>query len=202
MTTSALSASIPRAGPVDSFIADPLNFLTQARGTHGDLFALRERGAIFSRADDGTGVVAVFGIDHQRAVLSDLESFGMPASAAHRLELPPNLVNLNRGLHSMTGGQHATHRRSLATLLNDGVEHRHRAMFGSVDRFSTRWTVGGTIHLLGEMRELALSMCRHLLFGAPDDEPAGLPARMRTYFQLRREASSPTNRAAACRRHY
>ena len=111
MPPRALPDSIPRAGLVDGFIADPLNFLTQARKTHGDLFALRDRGAIFSRADDSTGVVAAFGMDNQRTVLSDLESFGMPVSAAHQLKLPVKLINLNRGLHSMTGVQHATHRR-------------------------------------------------------------------------------------------
>ena len=197
MPPRALPDSIPRAGLVDGFIADPLNFLTQARNTHGDLFALRDRGAIFSRADDSTGVVAAFGIDNQRTVLSDLESFGMPVSAAHQLKLPAKLINLNRGLHSMTGVQHATHRRALAALLSDGVEHYHRAMHRSVDSFSTRWTVGSTIRLLGEMRELALWMCRHLLFGGPDEERAGLAERMRTYFELRREASSPSNPAGS-----
>jgi len=190
---SALPLTIPRAGPFDRFIDDPLNFLRQARTTHGDLFALRESGSIFSRADDGTGVVAAFGIDHQRTVLTDLDSFGMPVSAAHRLNLPPNLVILNRGLHSLTGSQHTTHKRSLATLLS--ADHEQDAIARVVDDVADRWTVGSTVHMLDEMRELALSISRRLLFGTRADELTGLAERLRTYFQLRREASSPANPA-------
>jgi cytochrome P450 len=190
---SALPIGLPRAGPFDGFVADPLNFLTQARATHGDLFALRESGAIFSRADDSAGVVAAFGLDHQRAVLTDLDTFGMPVSAAHRLNLPPNLVILNRGLHSLTGSQHTTHKRSLATLLSECAGDEFDAVAAAVDEVADRWRVGSTVHLLGEMRALALSMARRLLFGARADESAGLAQRLRAYFELRREASSPAN---------
>jgi cytochrome P450 len=188
-----IPACIPRAELLDGFIADPLNFLRQARITHGDLFVLREPGAIFSRADDGVGVVAVFGLDYQRAVLTDPDSFGMPVSAALRLNLPPNLANLNRGLHSLTGAQHTAHRRSLSTLLNECAEHQQPAITAAVNSFIRRWRESGRVHLLNEMRELALSICRHLLFGARAGEQAGLAARMRTYFDLRREVSAPAS---------
>jgi cytochrome P450 len=190
-----LPASIRRAGPLDAFFRDPLNFLADARAAHGDLFVLREPGAIFSRADDSVGVVAVFGRDHQRAVLTDLDSFGMPVSAAHRLNMPPNLVNLNRGLHSLTGTQHATHRRSIAALLSECAEHEQRAITAAVNDFTGRWSAGCRVHLLDEMRRMALSICRHLLFGTRASEQAGLAERLRTYFDLRREASSPASHA-------
>lgn len=186
-----LPASIPRAGPLDAFFRDPLNFLRRARAAHGDLFVLREPGAIFSRAEDNVGVVAVFGPDHQRAVLTDLDSFGAPVSAAHRLRLPPHLANLNRGLHSLTGSQHTSHRRSLAALLSECAEHQQPAITAHVTDFIRRWSAGARVHLLDEMRRLALSISCHLLFGARAGEQAGLAARMRSYFDLRREAASP-----------
>jgi cytochrome P450 len=192
---SALPVDLPRAGPFDRFTADPLNFLRRARATHGDLFVLREPGAIFSRAADSPGVIAAFGIDNQRAVLTDLDSFGMPVSAAHLLNLPPNLVTLNRGLHSLTGSQHTAHRRSLAALLTECADRQRGAIAAAVDDFAGRWHAGSNVHMLAEMRELSLSITRHLLFGDRADELTGLAQRMRTYFQLRREASSPANPA-------
>jgi cytochrome P450 len=161
------------------------------------LFVLREPGAIFSRADESSGVVAAFGIGHQRAVLTDLDAFGMPASAAHRLNLPPNLVALNRGLHSLTGGHHTAHRRLLAALLTEYADHHQQTIAAAVDDFAARWQPGDTVRLLEEMRELSLSMTRRLLFGERAEELADLALRMRTYFQLRREASSPANPAGA-----
>lgn len=188
---SPLTTSLPRAGPVEGFYRNPLDFLSRARATHGDLFVLRESGAIFSRADDSAGVVAVFGHDNQRAVLTDLDSFGMPASAAHRLNLPKNLANLNRGLHSLTGSQHTTHRRSLAALLNESPAQL--AITAAVHDFMGRWCADSRVALLDQMRKLALAVGGRLLFGANAGEQAGLATRMRAYFDLRREASSPIN---------
>jgi cytochrome P450 len=192
-----LPASLPRAGPLDAFTRDPLTFLAHARAAHGDLFVLREPGAIFSRADDSAGVVAVFGPDHQRAVLTDLDSFGMPVSAAHRLNLPPNVANLNRGLHSLTGSQHTTHRRWLASLLAECAEQQQPAIAAAVREFVSTWRAPCEIHLLAEMRRLALSLACHLLFGADAGEQSALARRMRTYFDLRREASFPRSVAGA-----
>ena len=181
---------IPRAEPLDGFIDDPLNFLRQARTAHGNLFVLREPGAFFSRADDCVGVVAVFGRDYQRAVLTNPNSFGMPVSAARRLNLPPNLANLNRGLHSLIGVQHRTHRRSLSALLSECAEHQQPVITAAVDAFIDRWRERSRVEMLHEMRELALTISHNLLFGGATEQ-AGLVARMRTYFDLRRELSSP-----------
>ena len=190
---SPLPAGIPRAGPLVAFLQDPFNFLEKARAAHGDLFVLRDPGAIFSRSADSVGVVAVFGLENQRAVLADLDSFGMPESAAYRLNLPPSLANLNRGLHSLTGSQHAAHRRALGALLNECAENQQPAIAAAVNDFICRWSPGSRIHLLDEMRELALSIGRCLLFGARAEEQVALAARMRTYFNLRREASAPAS---------
>ena len=192
---TALPASVPRAGDFERFSADPLHFLAQARATHGNLFAIRDRGPVFSRADDCTGVVAVFGVEHQRAVLSDIESFGMPASAAHALKLSPNLVNLNRSLHSMAANQHASHKRLLAAILSDDAEDLGPTIWAALADDDTHWKVGGTVQLLERMRELTLQTSSRMLFGRRYAENFELARLAQTYFHLRREASSPANPA-------
>ena len=193
MPVTALPASVPRAGDFEHFSADPLHFLAHARQTHGDLFAIRERGPVFSRAPGCTGVVAAFGAAHQRAVLSDPDTFCLPASAAYGLKLSPNLVNLNRGLHSMGGAQHADHKRLLATVLGDGVNEYGRLIWAALDDFAAAWTVGRTVRLLDQMRELTLQISSRVLFGHRYAERSRLALQMRHYFRLRREASSPAN---------
>jgi hypothetical protein len=89
------------------------------RRTGGDLVVLRESGPILSRAPDCAGVVAAFGASNVRSVLGDIESFGMPASAAERLALPPLLAKLNAGAHSMRGELHVRHQRALLRVLGE-----------------------------------------------------------------------------------
>lgn len=186
-----LSDRIPRAGPVEHFYADPLRTLLGAHVTHGNLVVLRESGAIFSRAADGAGVVAVFGAAQQRTVLTDLDTFGMPISAAQRLRLPPNLVSLNRGLHSLPRGLHSDHRRLLAALLNDVDDERRHAIERAVEEHIQQWSLGSQLHLIGALRKLMLAVAGRLMFGAAAKTAAGLLGRMQAYFELRRELSSP-----------
>lgn len=125
---------MPRASDFQRFIAEPLDFLAQARHIHGNLFVIRDAGPVFSRASDCSGVVVVFGAEHQRAVLSDIEAFGMPESAAHYLRLSQKLINLNRGLHSMCGDQHAVRKRLLMGTLNSGnIEAHHNQHLAKQD---------------------------------------------------------------------
>src|ERR1700685_2319151 len=88
-----LPDSIPYVADGGDALTDPINFLARARASHGNLFAIRKEGPIFSRAPECAGVIAVFGMDNQRAVLTDIESFGLPISAAENMRLPQNLVN-------------------------------------------------------------------------------------------------------------
>jgi cytochrome P450 len=192
-----LPATLPRAAPFDAFIGDPLNFLAEARAAHGDLFVLRESGAIFSRAADGAGVVAAFGLEHQRSVLTDLDAFGMPVSAAHQLNLGANLVNLNRGLHSLAPEEHNTQKRLLAVLMTECADLEQRAVAAAVEAAGARWKTGGTIHLLDEMRRLTHAAACRMMFGTQADTMSDLAARMAAYFHLRREASSPVNTGGA-----
>src|ERR1700749_46310 len=101
-----LPASIPRATDIRQFYAEPLGFLARTRSSLGDMFVMSDAGSVFSQSPGCTGAVAVFGPTHHRAVLSDIDLFGMPISAAQHLSLPQNLANLNHSLQSMRGKQH------------------------------------------------------------------------------------------------
>jgi cytochrome P450 len=79
-------------------------------------------------------------------------------------------------------------------LLSECAEHQQPAITAAVNDFIRRWSAGSRIHLLDEMRKLALLISRRLLFGARAREHAGLAARMHAYFDLRREAASPASR--------
>jgi cytochrome P450 len=194
---SRLPISIPRATDVRQFYEDPLGFLAQARSSHGDIFVLRDAGPIFSRAPDCAGVIAVFGPAHHRAVLSDIDLFGMPVSAAQHLSLPQNLVNLNRSLHSMQGEQHVQQRRLLMRVLSErSIEEEHVAISAAVEAFAQGWQSGQAISLLSEMRQLALQVSTRVLFGDKNLESSKLASLLQSYFHVRREATAPFNSAS------
>ena len=193
---SLLPASIPRATDSRDFHEDPLGFLERTRSTLGDIFVLRDGGPVFSRAADCSGAIAVFGTAHQRAVLTDIELFGLPVSAAKHLALPRKLVNLNCGLHSMRAEQHARHQRLLMRVLSDrSINARHSAVSSSLVDFAEAWKHGQRIGLLSEMRRLALQVSTRLLFGEQYAEGPELASLLQAYFQSRREATSPLNTA-------
>jgi cytochrome P450 len=183
-----LSQSIPRATQPDRFRAEPLAFLTQARAELGDIFVLRDHGPILSREPDCSGVVAVFGSQRQRAVLGDIESFGMPQSAAKQLALTDRLSNLNRSLHSMRGKEHARQKRVLSSIL-DGA---HDGIASALEEVAATWKMESTVAMLREMRELTMRLASRIVFG-DDDECAPIACMMHDYFHLRREAASPMN---------
>ena len=191
-----LPGSIPRAAEPRLFFEDPLGFLARARAGLGDIFVLRDGGPIFSRRPECAGAIAVFGPACHRAVLSDIALFGMPVSAAQNLSLPRKLVNLNHGLHSMRGDRHALHQRALMRVLSErGVEAHRGAIHASLETFARSWQVGQRIGLLGEMRRLALRVSTRLLFGHQYEGRSQLASLLNSYFQLRREAASPSNPA-------
>jgi cytochrome P450 len=153
------------------------------------MVVLRDGGPIFSRAEDCAGALAVFGAGNHRAVLSDIEAFGLPVSAAEHLALPSTLINLNRGLHSMRGEQHANQQRLLLSVLSErGIEAQHHSVVAALQGFSIE--AGQTIPLLASMRQLALYLSTQLLFGSAYDERATLASLLHLYFQLRREETS------------
>ena len=173
-------------------MTDPFAFLARARTEFGDAFAIAESRAIFSRSDTCCGVVAVFGAERQRQVLSDTDAFVMPRSAALKLSLPERLVNLNRGLHSMSGSEHAGHKRMVAGVLRSTISASQWANIAAVvSEYTQRWKPGNTISLLSEMRQLTLRIAADALLGQSGDENSDLASLLHTYFILRRESSSP-----------
>jgi cytochrome P450 len=185
-----LPASIPRAARAREISADSLAFLTRVHDAHGALAVIRDDGPVFSRAPDCPGVVAVFGAEHLRTVLGDLARFGMPVSAAQRLALPPPLVNLNRGLHSMIGDEHAAHRRLIGGVLGAAVAAYGDDLSAVLRGVTRGWRDGATLDMLDTMRDLATEVASRALLGAGQDG-AQLGARLRSYFHLRRAVSSP-----------
>lgn len=181
-----LPPTLPRALDGEAFRAEPLGYLRERRVELGDAFVLREEGPILSRTPDCNGVVAVFGTERQRAVLGDIETFGMPPSAARQLGLDASLTNLNRSLHSMRGEEHAAQKRVLTSVL-DG------ARFGDLHEVLERsWRPASTFPLFAAMRALTLPLASHVLFGEGGGQ---LTELLQLYFQLRREAASPAGAA-------
>lgn len=194
---SPLPISIPRATEAQEFYQDPLAFLARNRSSLGEMFVIREAGPIFSRAMDCNGVIAVFGPAHHQAVLGDIDLFGMPLSAAQHLSLPPNLINLNHGLHSMRGDQHSQQQRGLMRVLSErGLEAQHETIRAGIEAVVQDWRSGQEIGLLGELRQLTLQVSVRLLFGENYPERSELASLLQTYFHLRREVASPLSPVA------
>lgn len=187
LSAMPLHPSIPRASDAGRFGDDPLRFLAEGRAALGDVFVLREDGAIFSRTPDCNGVVAVFGAGQHRAVLTDTETFGMPPSAARHLDLNERLTNLNRSLHSMRGEQHDAQKRVLTSVLDrESVDEDE--LREVLQAFAAQWQPGARFGLLGTMRALTLRLASRVLFGGEHEE---LSTLLEGYFHLRREAASP-----------
>ena len=188
---SRLDPSIPRAKETAELFDDPLRFLRTARASLGDIFVICEKGALFSRAPDCAGVVAAFGATNHQSVLTEPSIFRMPISAAQHISLPPNLINLNQGLHSMQGEQHEQHQRVLKQVLSEpGNEGRRQMVSAGLEKFAKGWRYNQKIKLLEEMRRLTLEISTRLLFGEQYAESAQLAALAAQYFHARRAVAS------------
>ncbi len=189
-----LPTSIPRVTELQGFYQDPLTFLAQARSAFGNMFVLREGAPLFSRSPKCAGAIAVFGPAYHQAVLTNTDLFGMPVSAAQHLSLPPTLVNLNRGLHSMQGELHDQHQRLLMRELGDrNIEDRHKVICAAFEQFIQNWQQGQQIALLAEMRRWTLEVSCRLLFGDRYGESASLGTLAADYFHFRREVAATFN---------
>jgi cytochrome P450 len=133
-------------------------------------------------------------------VLGDIETFALPVSAAVRLRLPAALVNLNRGLHSMRGDEHAAQRRALAGILGAATGAQADVVRAAVDDVTRGWRSGGKVALLDGMRQLAARISAGVLFGDDHARHAPLAALLHTYFQLRREIAAVRDAAGAAER--
>ncbi len=187
----SLPSAIPRVTQLQGFYDNPLTFLGSARSDLGDMFVLRDDAPLFSRSQECNGVIAVFGSANHQAVLTDADFFGLPISAAQHLSLPNNLINLNRGLHSMRGEQHDQHQRLLLRVLNNSsVQDRHRTITTGLKKFMMRWKHGQKVGLLTEMRRLTFEVSTRYLFGERYEDSAGLATLAEEFFHARREVTS------------
>ena len=182
---------LPFAADIDAIGDEPMRYLDRWRRSLGDLYALPVDGPLLSRSPDCRGVIAVFGEAHQRALLTDIERFVLPVSAAVRLGLPPTLQNLNASVHGMRGSEHERQKQTLARVLSsaDAMAVRvaaHSAVADACARMRTRRSGA----LLAEMRDLVLQASSRLMSGACATCMLS-PALLMTYFQLRREAAAP-----------
>lgn len=179
----AIDAAAPRVGDASGLRRDPLAWLARARRRHGDAFVIGEGAPLLSRASDCAGVLAVFGAERHRAVLTDIDNYVLPVSAARLMDLPAPLQNLNAGLHSMRGEAHARDRRVLAAALSDAGSR------GDVDALvaaqCARWRRRSAVRLLDAMRALTLTLASRVLFG----DAAFSPSLLMEYFHLRRAAT-------------
>ncbi len=182
--------SLPRAGEVERIGADPMAYLADWRARLGDLYALDMSGPLMSRDPECTGVIAVFGEAHHRAVLGDIERFVLPVSAARHFGLPKALVNLNASLHGMRGEAHAREKSMLArTLAAAEMGQARSAVAAAVDAVCATLPADGW-PLLATMRELTLRAASVFLFGTAPVQGFESDALL-AFFLQRRDATVP-----------
>lgn len=185
----AFDLDMPCARDLQRLGAEPMDCLDRWRRELGDLYRLDHPGPLLTRDEDCPGVVVVSGEAHQRAVLTDIERFVLPESAARTLGLPPALRTLNAGLHGMRGAAHEHHKQLLARMLAAvDAEAMRVAIAPAVHTIATRLRAGDAA--LAAMRALTLEASSRLLFGASGSALVG-PENLMAYFQLRREAAAP-----------
>lgn len=172
-------SAIPQARDRGRFFAEPFAFLAETRREAGNLFAL-PGGAVFSRAKDVNGVVCAFGEEFQREILTQMDSYAMPESAARIWALPETLVNLNRGLHSLTGLEHNGQKKLLAQAI---------PVVPAGGFLDQGWEHGASFGVLAEMRGRMLDQAGRAMFGSEYGPRLG--KLVNAFFQFRREATAP-----------
>jgi cytochrome P450 len=135
-------------------------------------------------------MLAAFGVDAVRAVLSDLATFGMPQPLADRHGLPPVLANLNSALFSMTGSRHRERQRLLATALGPARTAEHTAAIErGVARFAADLAVGADFRLMDQARRLARLVAQEVLLNL-DASYEQIGIEIQQLFEYRRVANT------------
>lgn len=191
-------AGMPCAHDLQRLGAEPMACLDRWRHDLGDLYRLDHTGPLLTRDEDCPGVVVASGEVLQRAVLTDIERFVLPESAARTLGLPKRLRTLNAGLHGMRGASHEHHKQRLARLLATvDAAAMWSVVAPAVQTTSTHLRTGAGA--LAAMRALTLQASSRLLFGTAGSAMVD-PEVLMAYFQLRREAAAPGHRVGAATR--
>jgi cytochrome P450 len=143
------------------------------------LHALRDRGDVVALARGHDRLVAVFGANHHRTVLSDANLFHNFATPLFPVPDDAPLQRLMNALTSMNGEQHKRHRRlMMPAFTKSAIEGYHAAMTASCDRFLERWRPGTTKDVAAEMIELTLVAAMRSLFGLDLEDGAAEMGRL------------------------
>jgi cytochrome P450 len=181
-----IAPTIPRQVDPEACRADPLGFLGSVRDRHGEFAVVSDHEAIFSRAGDCAGAVAVFGADAVREVLSDIDLFGMPVSVAEKFALPDRLTRLNHGLFSMAGEEHRRHQQLISRALGTQPwDYYGGNIVKGWTAFHDELRTEAEMPLLNTMRRLILHVMTGVLFGSGIE--TGL--LIQSYFHQRRALS-------------
>ena len=148
------------------FFADPVR----------RLFELSRRGDVVSIARDA--VVAAFGPEHNRTVLSDPATFHNAAEAP--MPLPGGSAAARLGEHNLTnlnGERHRSRRRLVMPAFERTAIAGYRdAIADEIERRLPRFRPGARVDVAAEMTDLACSVAMRCLFGL-DGHDAGTLGR-------------------------
>jgi cytochrome P450 len=148
------------------FLRDPIACLIAMRAQHGELCALARP---LGGARSGRFVFAL-GPEYNRAVLSDTERFH---AAGQTLPGPrgSSQRRVRYGLTRTRGERHAAQRALLLPLFQRPAIRAHApVMADAVESQLCKWSLGDTLDVKREMRQLMLHLSSEVLFGREDPE--------------------------------
>ncbi|TAY81980.1 RiPP biosynthesis cytochrome P450 ApyO [Rhizobium ruizarguesonis] len=184
---------IPRHIDVEGFRSNPLIFLQSLAKRGEPLVLISDSCAIFSRSSNCRNVVAAFGPEALRGILTNADAFGMAVSAAEQLALPPALKQLNQGLFSMTGETHTQTQHLLRPMFSaQNIQVLRPVIEAGWKAFHEGLQTEGDVALLAEMRQLVMHVSGRVVFGLDHGEIA---REIQNYFDMRRQLASDPHRA-------
>ncbi len=144
-----------RTAGLARFFFDPVALLLRL-GRMGDAVVLH----------DSPPLVALFGAEHVRAVLSDAERFHNIDSAPFRVPPGSSLERLMRGITQMNGDAHRRCRRLMQPAFTKAALDGYAGVIAEVtEDFLRGWSVDRRVDLLAEMVVLTVRVAMRTLFG-------------------------------------
>ncbi|MFO0756084.1 MAG: cytochrome P450 [Byssovorax sp.] len=156
----------PLLGPLAGvlrFFADPVGRMLAMHREHGDLAAVVDRNA---------ALVCAFGVEHNRAVISQTAVFEHLSEVPIPIKPGTALARLNNTILFMNGERHRTRRRLLTPAFSKAaVEGYAPGMVKVASTMVERWPIGETADVAPLLRDLTASIALECLFGLdPQDD--------------------------------